>query len=100
MQASGGTAPLTWSISAGTLPQNLNLNPTTDVISGTPIVPAGTSSFTVRVQDAGRQPDTQALSIVINLLNQPTITTTTLPGGTFGQPYNRGRYKRPEVYCA
>ena len=77
VQTIGGIAPLTWSISAGTLPPGLNLNQT-GVISGTPIVPAGTSSFTVRVADAGGQADTQALSIVINLFSAPNITTTTL----------------------
>ena len=52
-------------------------------------MPAGTSSFTVRVADAAGQDDTQALSIVINLPNPPVITTTTLPGGTVGQAYNQ-----------
>jgi hypothetical protein len=85
----GAIAPLTWSISAGTLPPGLNLNQTTGVISGTPIVPAGTSSFTVRVQDAAGQSDTQALSIVINLFNPPNITTTTLQGVIVGQSYNQ-----------
>src|SRR5262245_12284450 len=88
LQATGGTGSLTWSISAGTLPANLNLNQTTGAISGTPTA-AGTSSFTVRVQDAGGLADTQALSITINLLNPPNITTTTLPGGTVGQAYNQ-----------
>ena len=52
VQASGGTPPLTWNIVAGTgtLPPGLNLNQTTGAISGTPTA-AGTSSFTVRVQD-------------------------------------------------
>ena len=89
LQTIGAIAPLTWSISAGTLPPGLNLNQTTGVISGTPSAPAGTSSFTVRVQDAGGQSDTQALSIVINLFNAPNITTTTLEGGTVGQSYNQ-----------
>jgi hypothetical protein len=89
VQATGGTGTLTWSISAGTLPPGLNLNQTTGVISGTPTL-AGPSSFTVRVADAGGQEDTQDLSITINLLNPPNITTTTpLPGGTVGQPYNQ-----------
>jgi len=88
LQAVGGTGARTWTISAGNLPQGLNLNQTTGVISGTPIVP-GTSSFTVRVQDAAGQSDTQALSIVINVVNPPSITTTALPGGTVGQPYNQ-----------
>ena len=65
MAATGGTAPLTWSISAGTLPAGLNLNPTTGVISGTPTA-RGTSPFTVQVQDVSGNPDTQDLSIVIN----------------------------------
>jgi hypothetical protein len=91
LQATGGTGGLTWSIVPGTgnLPAGLNLNQTTGVISGTPRVPPGQSTFTVRVADAAGEDDTQALSITINLLNPPVITTTTLPGGTVGQPYNQ-----------
>lgn len=85
--ATGGTGPLTWSIVVGTLPQNLSLNPTTGVISGTPTV-TGTSSFTVRVADTGGQAVTQALSILINPASPPLITTTSLPGGTVGQAYS------------
>ncbi|HEU4505588.1 MAG TPA: Ig domain-containing protein [Nitrospira sp.] len=87
--ATGGTGGLTWSIVAGNLPGGLNLNQTTGVISGTPLAPAGTSSFTVRVADAAGQDDTQALSITVNLANPPVITTTTLPGGTVGQVYSQ-----------
>jgi hypothetical protein len=89
VQATGGIPPLTWSIVTGTLPQNLNLNPTTGVISGTPTV-AGTSLFLVQVADTDGQKVTQALSIVINPPGPPTITTTSLPGGTVGLPYNVG----------
>jgi len=89
VQATGGTGALTWSIAAGTLPQNLNLNSTTGAISGTPTAP-GTSSFTMRVADTAGQADTQALSILINPAVPPTITTTSpLPGGTVGQAYNQ-----------
>ena len=89
----GGTGALTWSIVAGTgtLPQDLNLIQANGVISGTPTA-AGTSSFTVRVQDAGGLSDTQALSITINQPApppSPSITTTTLPAGTLGQSYNQ-----------
>ena len=87
VQATGGSGALTWSIAAGTLPQNLSLDPTIGVISGTPTA-AGTSSFTVRVADTGGQADTQALSILINPSSPPTITTTSLPGGTVGLAYN------------
>ncbi len=88
VQATGGTGALTWSIVAGTLPQNLSLNPTTGAISGTPNA-AGTSSFTVRVADTAGQADTQALSILINSPTPPNITTTTLPGGTVGLAYSQ-----------
>ena len=89
--AAGGIAPLTWSILPGTgnLPAGLNLDQTTGVIAGTPILPAGTSDFTVRVQDAVGQVDTQALSITISPFNVPNITTTTLLGGTVGQAYSQ-----------
>ena len=88
LQAIGGTGARTWSIIAGPLPQGLNLDQTTGVISGTPAV-SGTSSFTVQVQDAAGQSDTQSLSITINLTDPPAITTTDLPGGTVGQPYSQ-----------
>ena len=87
VHATGGTGALTWSIDVGTLPQDLSLNSTTGVISGTPTA-AGTSSFTVRVADTAGQMDTQALSILINLPSPLMITTTTLPGGTVGQAYS------------
>ena len=45
--ASGGQAPYTYSISAGTLPAGLSINPSTGLISGTP-TGTGTSNFTVR----------------------------------------------------
>jgi hypothetical protein len=91
IQTTGAVAPVNFSIvPPGTgLPPGLNLNPTTGVISGTPLVPVGTSSFTVRVQDAAGQSDTQPLSITIQLFNPPVITTATLPGGTVGQPYHQ-----------
>jgi putative Ig domain-containing protein len=88
LQAIGGTGARNWSIITGNLPPGLNLDANTGVISGTPTVP-GTFSFTVQVQDAVGGTDQQALSIVINLSNPPDITTTTLSGGTVGQPYSQ-----------
>jgi hypothetical protein len=85
--ATGGFGAKTWSISAGTLPAGLNIDGTTGAIAGTPILPAGPSNFTVRVQDGAGQSDTQDLSITINLTNPPDITTASLPGGTVGVAY-------------
>jgi hypothetical protein len=86
VQTAGGTRPLAWSIVAGTLPPNLNLDAVTGAISGTPTA-AVTSSFTVRVADGAGQEDTQALSITVNAATPPSITTLSLPGGTTGVPY-------------
>lgn len=89
LRATGGTGGLTWSIIAGSLPLGLNLDQTTGVISGTPTGPTGTATFTVRVADAAGQDNTRSLSITINLPAPPAITSTTLPGGTVGQPYHQ-----------
>ncbi len=89
--ATGGTTPITWSITVGTLPAGLTLAPSTGVISGTPTGPAGTASFTVKATDSTTptaQTATQALSITINVATL-VITTTTLPNGAVGTAYNQ-----------
>ena len=88
LQASSGTSPYSWSLSAGTLPAGLSLTASTGVISGTPTT-AGTVSFTVKVTDAANNTATKALSIAVAAAPQPpTITTTSLPGGTTGTSYS------------
>lgn len=86
IQAVGGTPPLFWSITSGSLPQNLDFNLQTGLVSGTPTA-VGTSTFTVRVVDTTGQADTQSFSILINPSTPPNITTTSpLPGATVGRP--------------
>ncbi|WP_373459631.1 putative Ig domain-containing protein [Cupriavidus necator] len=51
LTASGGTAPYTFAVAAGTLPAGLSLNPSTGVLGGTPSTP-GSHTFTVRVSDS------------------------------------------------
>ncbi len=61
----GGIAPLTWSITTGSLPSGLSLTGSTGVIAGTPTI-AGTYNFTVQVSDNSARTDARALSILIN----------------------------------
>ena len=83
LQASGGTPPYSWSISAGTLPAGLNLN--AGAISGTPTA-VGISNFTVKVTDAAAGTATAPLSITIN--TTLAITTTSLPAATVNMAYS------------
>jgi len=82
-----GTAPITWSIESGNLPDGLTLNAANGAISGTPTT-VGTSTFTVIAANSAGA-DSKELSITI-LTNEvaPVITTTTLPDGAIGMEYN------------
>lgn len=88
--ATGGTAPHTFSLSAGTLPAGLTLNASTGAITGPATATATNQTFTVRVADGSvpQLTDTQVLTIVIiggSLgRNDSIATATTLAGnGTF-----------------
>ena len=71
LASSGGLVPVTYSVSAGSLPSGLTLNSSTGVISGSPI-PSSTNkpgivSFTVKVNDSSGQVATRALSITLTI---------------------------------
>ena len=91
LAATGGTTPYTWSVSTGTLPAGLTLDPTTGAITGTPTA-AGTVDFTVSATDSSSPAMTanQALSIVVApaTVSPLSITTTSLSGGTVGSAYS------------
>ena len=77
VQASGGTAPFAWSVSAGALPDNLTLASSSSssvTISGTPDRVQPAVSFTIRVSDATSQTATQ--SYTVNITSSPTIVVT------------------------
>lgn len=75
LSKNGGTAPLAWAVTSGSLPTGFSLDSSTGVISGTPSS-SGTSSFTVTLTDSTGATDTQALSI--------TVGTSGTGGGTGG----------------
>lgn len=58
-----GTEPIVWEVSDGKLPEGLNLNETTGVISGTPTA-AGTATFIVKAKNHNGL-DMKTLSITI-----------------------------------
>ncbi len=76
LTAKEGTTPYTWSLTAGSLPAGLHLDPDTGTIVGTPST-AGTSDFTVKVTDASSQTATADLSI--------TVTAAAAQAAQYGQ---------------
>jgi len=83
---SGGTAPVTFSISGGSLPAGLSLNTSTGVISGTPTTP-GAYSFTLTATDSNGISDAQAYSGTVGA--RLAITTVTLPTPVIGMTYSQ-----------
>lgn len=76
IQASGGVAPFNWTVSAGTLPHNLAVSPSTSnsaVISGTPDTAVQAGTFTIQVTDASHQSASQSYTVSI-LLTASSIT--------------------------
>ncbi|HHQ4756325.1 TPA: putative Ig domain-containing protein, partial [Aeromonas hydrophila] len=63
--ATGGSAPYTYAITAGSLPAGLSLNTSSGMISGTPSV-SGTFNLTLTATDANSATGSQAYSLVIN----------------------------------
>jgi hypothetical protein len=64
ISASGGTAPYTFLITNGTLPNGLTLNPATGSITGVPIS-GGSSTFTVSATDANSCSGSRTYTITI-----------------------------------
>ncbi|MGJ5816095.1 beta strand repeat-containing protein [Paludibaculum fermentans] len=88
LSATGGTAPYIFSLQGGTLPSGLSLN-TNGLISGTPLG-AGTSSFTVRVQDAAGASVTGTFTLVVgSVATGIVISPSTVPGGSVGVVYSQ-----------
>ncbi len=89
LSASGGAASYTgWTVTSGTLPAGLTLNPTSGVISGTPTASNGAGgTFTVRVTDANGCQGTQVISLKICPVI--TLNPATLPASTVNAAYTQ-----------
>jgi hypothetical protein len=64
LQAIGGAAPYTYSISVGSLPAGLSLNSSTGAITGTPTT-VGPVTFTAKVTDSASATATEAITIMV-----------------------------------
>jgi hypothetical protein len=89
LQAFGGTKPYSWTRISGSLPEGLNLERNSGVISGTP-TKAGGSTFEIAVTDDTLTTTARTFTLVVTpapldhlVLSPPSATIS--PGGT--QPY-------------
>lgn len=88
LAAEGGTAPYTFTVTAGALPAGLTLS-VTGSLSGTPTT-AGSSNLTVTVVDAAGCVGSRNYTITVTAACQSlTLAPASLPGGTVGVPYSQ-----------
>jgi hypothetical protein len=100
LAAQGGTAPYSWSLISGSLPNGLTLNPSTGVIAGS-VSRAGAFTFTTEVTDASSKTATRQLTLTATASNsgnfdgpaelprstvQSTMADTPAPGNTINIP--------------
>lgn len=87
VSASGGSGSYTYSISAGSLPAGMSLNPSTGAVTGIP-TGSGPANFTIQALDTLGNIGSQAYSINVGTQSL-TISPPTLPAGTVGAAYNQ-----------
>jgi len=91
IQTSGGTLPIVWSVTSGSLPPGLGLQCTPNgvgTITGIPTA-SGSYTFTVTASDASTPTQYASQQFTIVVTNVPLrITTTALPRGTLGPAYS------------
>jgi len=67
LSASGGTAPVSWALSGGTLPAGLMLNATTGTISGTPTATAAQTPLTFTATDSSSMAQTTSDTLTLTI---------------------------------
>lgn len=83
----GGAGNITWSLSAGSLPNNLNLS-ASGLLSGTPVM-SGNYPITVRATDSNGCFGERSYSLLVGACPSITITPNSLPNGLIGVNYNQ-----------
>jgi hypothetical protein len=90
VSAAGGTAPYTFSVSSGALPEGLILNGATGSITGTPNAP-GTFDFSITATDANGCAGSRLyeISTASPSCSVITLSPSTLPPGVAQAPYSQ-----------
>ena len=83
--ATGGTEPYLWTVTEGTLPEGLTLDPVSGAIAGKPTT-AGATSITLTITDTDGF--TATLPLAIDVKARLAIATTRLPGAKVGRRYS------------
>jgi hypothetical protein len=86
ISATGGTGPYGFTVTSGSVPTGLTLDPATGVLSGTPTA-ANTFSFTVTATDANACTGATAYSVTI-VCPAIAVSPSSLPAGSSGVAYS------------
>jgi len=98
IMTSGGTPPLTFSISSGSLPPGLNMS-SSGIISGIPST-AGTYNFTLRATDScPAGPKTRDVNLTVVIKQKPVNVNVTVSPPSFKVPRGSGG-SQPLSYTA
>ena len=92
LTATGGTAPYTWSVNAGTLPPGITLS-AAGVLSGTPTT-TGSYPFTVNVTDANKGVATASITLVVTAAADPDLPGPAVRGDRHGLHRHAHRHRR------
>ncbi|CAN2228422.1 Listeria/Bacterioides repeat [Candidatus Nanopelagicaceae bacterium] len=79
--AAGGVAPFTYSVSSGSLPSGVSLDPATGQLSGTPAT-AGSYSFTVRATDSNTAYKSVNVTLTIDAAPPSSSSSSSTPTPT------------------
>jgi hypothetical protein len=87
--ASGGSAPYSYTLTAGTLPAGLALNTSSGAVSGIPTT-AGVANFTITATDANNFIGSQAYSVTVAPSANADLSSLALSSGTLAPVFSAG----------
>lgn len=87
--ASGGSAPYSYTLTAGTLPAGLALNTSSGAVSGIPTT-AGVANFTITATDANTFIGSQAYSVTVAPSANADLSSLALSSGTLAPVFSAG----------